>query len=104
VRPPPPQPIFILLSDPGIEDEVRQLVGGLDHYVRLQPQNLRKETARLDNVTPGNLKKLQDIADACVDGEGKDDFENLVYLLKRERPPECRRVRSKVELRASPAR
>ena len=94
--------IDILLSDPGIEDEVRQLVGGLDHYIRLQPPNLSKKNARLDNVTRDNLKDLEGSADAYVGGTGKDDFERLVYLLERERPPECRRVRNKVELRARP--
>jgi len=86
--------IDILLSDPGIEQEVRQLVGGLDYYYRFQPQSLSDSTGRLDNVTPENIRELERIAhDYLESPEGKAQFDSLALLLGRERAPECSRLR-----------
>jgi hypothetical protein len=85
--------IDILLSDPGVEDEARGLMSLSDHYFRLQPQIADASAARLDNVDPENIQRLKDTATAYLqEPQIARQLDELVSLLKRQRPPECERI------------
>ena len=78
-----------VFSDPGVEQEARDLLSFSDYYFRLEPETLDKKTADMANSSPENLQKLESIAQEYLQGPARAQIDTIVHLLMRERPEKC---------------
>ena len=63
-----------------------------DPYLRMQPV-IPESNAKMDDVRPDNMASLRAIADKYMNSDGKRaEFDRIIRLLQRERPPECKRI------------
>jgi uncharacterized protein len=80
--------VDIVFSDPGVEDEVRQLLPFGNYYLRFQPDELASTEADLDNASDLNMQKLKKIAEEYIK-KREPDIEYAARHLARERAKEC---------------
>lgn len=87
-----PPLLKILTSDPGDEKQAFAFMRFGDPYLRMQPV-IPESNAKMDDVRPDNMASLRAIADKYMNSDGKRaEFDRIIRLLQRERPPECKRI------------